>query len=224
MAAAHRMFAVSVALVVLTWVSFLAVRYGVAGSASANASREIERISRAAGGASSDRAWKDALRRAVAEVPDDPTPRELLALAVSMNSSNPLDLAAARGGLVNAIANRPGSGYTWAELAAVKYRLGETDAMFEKALVNAVSLGPYEPEVQRDVVNYGLAVLDEVRPETRRAIEAAVAAGMKRNAPEILQISARRGRLGAACRHLDGVPRPAASKWTQLCQSMEATS
>jgi hypothetical protein len=90
--------------------------------------------------------------------------------------------------------------------------------------VNAVKLAPYEPEVQRDVVNYGLAVVDEVKPETRAAIERALAVGMKRNAPEMLQISARRGRLGAACRHLDGVPRPAASKWTQLCQSMEATS
>ena len=119
---------------------------------------------------------------------------------------------------------RPGSGYTWANLAAVKYRLGETDGVFETALVNAVKLAPYEPEVQRDVVNYGLAVMDEVKPETRAAIERALGAGMKRNAPEILQISARRGKLGAACRHLDGVPRPAASKWTQLCESMEATS
>jgi hypothetical protein len=89
--------------------------------------------------------------------------------------------------------------------------------------VNASNLGPYEPEVQQMVSDLGLAMYDEVSPATRAAIERMVGAGMKRNAAEILQIASRRGRLGAACRHLDGEPRPAASKSTQICQSMEAT-
>jgi hypothetical protein len=209
--------------VLLAWLSFVAVRYAVAGSASANAARELERMARTPGYKSGEW-WRDDLRRATLDVPADPTVREMLAMGIAGETNDPAELEKARGHLLKALAERPGSGYTWAGLAALKYRLGETDGLFEKALVNAVKLGPYEPEVQRDVVNYGLAVWDEVRPETRRAIESAVAAGMRRNAPEILQISARRGRLGAACRHLDGVPRPAASKWTQLCQSMEATS
>jgi hypothetical protein len=138
-------------------------------------------------------------------------------------SNDPGQLMVARELLREAIEQRPGSGYTWANLAAVKYRLGETDEIFQAALVNATKLGPHEAEVQRSVVDYGLAVFDEVKPETRAAIARALADGMKRNAPELLQISARRGRLGAACRHLDGVPRPAAPKWTKLCESMEAT-
>lgn len=218
-----RLLAAVGGVVFLVWLSFVAVRYGVAGSASANAARELERMARTPGYKSGEW-WRDDLRRATLDVPADPTVRELLAVGIAAETNDPAELHQARGHLLRALAERPGSGYTWAGLAGVKYRLGETDGVFEKALVNAVKLGPYEPEVQRDVVDYGLAVLDEVRPPTRAAIEWAVAAGMRRNAPEILQISARRGRLGAACRHLDGVPRPAASKWTQLCQSMEATS
>src|SRR5207244_3928701 len=126
--------------------------------------------------------------------------------------------------LVAALEARPGSGYTWAILAEVKYRMGDTGSQFEKAIVNAVALAPYEPEVQRTVADYGLAVIDEMGAPARAAIERAVTAGMKRGAAETLQIAARRGKLGVACRHLDGVPRPAGSKWMQLCQSMEATS
>ena len=222
MASAARLFALAVGVLVLLWLSFLAVRYGVAGSAATNASRELERMSKTPG-TSSGTWWKDDLRRAAEDVPRDPTVNEMLAVGIAAESNDPADLLEVRQHLLKAIEQRPGSGYTWAELAAVKYRLGEIDAGFEKALFNAVRLAPYEPEVQRDVVNYGLAVMDEVQPATRAAIERAIAAGMKRNAAEILQISARRGRLGAACRHLDGVPRPTASKWTQLCQSMEAT-
>jgi hypothetical protein len=212
-----------VGVLVLGSLSYVAVSYGVAGSASLNAARELDRSSRSPS-AVSGQGWRDDLRRAVMAVPKDPTANELLAIVMVSDTNHPDHLKAGREYLIRALAQRPGSGYTWASLAAVKYQLGETDAAFETAMVNAMQLAPYEPEVQRDVVNYGLAVMDEVRPGTLAAIEHALAVGMKRNAAEILQISARRGRLGAACRHLDGVPRPAASKWTQLCQSMEATS
>jgi hypothetical protein len=224
MASTARLFAAGVGALAVAAASYIAVSYGVAGSASANAARELERMSRTPGASGSGEWWKDDLRRAVVDVRKDPTANELLAVALLGSTNDPEQLAVARDHLQSAIAQRPGSGYTWAGMAAVKYRMGETDAVFETALVNAMRLAPYEPEVQRDVVNYGLPVVDEVKPETRAAIERAVLVGMKRNAPEILQISARRGKLGAACRHLDGVPRPAASKWTQLCQSLEATS
>ena len=143
---------------------------------------------------------------------------------ITRNSNEPSDFEEAQRQLVAAIEARPGSPYTWANLAVMKYRLGDTGPAFEKSLLNAANLGPYEPEVQQIVADLGLAVYDEVAPATRAAVERMVAAGMKRNAAEILQIAARRGRLDTACRHLDGVPRPAVSKWTQLCESMEATS
>jgi hypothetical protein len=222
MVGAPRILLVAASLVVLGWMGFQSVRYGVAGTAQANASRELEMMSRIRGGVVAPW-WRDDLTRAVAYVPADPFARETLALVTTLNSNEQSDFEEAQRNLVAAIEARPGSPYTWANLALVKYRLGDTGPAFEKALVNAANLGPYEPEVQQIVSNLGLAVYDEVQPATRAAVERMVAAGMKRNASEILQISARRGRLGVACRHLDGVPRPAASKSTQLCQSMEAT-
>lgn len=213
---------VSAPVALLCWAGFEAVRQGVVGSAVANASRELERLA-SAPDTESGSWWRDDLYRAANESYANPNARELLGL-VGMRKNDAADLRIAEQHLVASIEARPASGYTWANLAALKYRQGDTGSVFEKALQNAVKLAPYEPEVQRAAADLGLAVMNEVQPATRAAIERAIAAGMKRNAPEILQIAARRGRLDAACRHLDGVPRPAESKWTQLCQSMEATS
>lgn len=224
MGAAPRVFVVVVLVAVLCWAGFEAVRYGVTGTASGNGARELDRAGHLAGMPIAGSWWLADLTRAAAEAPKDPTLHELLALAIVRGGSEVGELGEAERQLRVAIDARAGSPYAWANLVEVKYRMGDTGAAFERALVNAASLGPHEPEVQRVVADYGLAVLEEVAPATRTVIERTVAAAMKRNAPETLQIAARRGRLVVACRHLDGIPRPAASKWTQLCQSMEATS
>jgi hypothetical protein len=217
-----RVLVVGPALLLLGLASFTAIRYGLVGSVTGNATRELEIIAKTPG---TDRGpwWRDDLRRAAGELPRDPTVRELKALAV-MSRNDATEYAEAEQDLAAAIESRPGSGYTWAHLALLKYRVGDTGPGFEKAVQHAVALAPYEPEVQRMVADVGLAVLDEMQPVTRAAIERAVVAGLKRNAPEILQIAARRGRLNAVCRHFDRIARPAESKSKQLCQSMEATS
>jgi len=219
---APRLLMAAVALAALAWMAYESVRYGVSGTASSSGARELEKMSKIRGGQVAPW-WRDDLSRAAAHVPGDPFVRETLALLTMRNSNEPADFEEAQRHLVAAIEERPGSPYTWANLAVVKYRLGDTGPAFEKILVNASNLGPYEPEVQQIVSDLGLAMYDEVSPATRAEIERMVAAGMKRNAAEILQIASRRGRLGTACRHLDGEPRPAASKSTQICQSMEAT-
>ncbi len=216
-----RVLPAAIALTVLAALMLMGFEYGVSGAATSNAARELERSLKSPG--EPEAWWKEDLTRAVALVPHNPAAREMLGLALAAGTNDAARLEESRRELVSAIEQRPGSPYTWASLAAVKYRLGQTDAVFEKALINATQLGPFEPEVQRDVVEYGLAVLDEVAPATREAVQRAVVAGMRRNPAEILQISSRRGRLSAACRHLDA-SRPAASKWTKLCQSLEATS
>jgi hypothetical protein len=83
-------------------------------------------------------------------------------------------------------------------------------------------LGPSEPETQRLLAELGLAMWDEVGPETRAAVKAAVGAGMRRNPLEILQISERRGRLSLACAHASGDKRLQGTKWLETC-SREAT-
>jgi cytochrome c-type biogenesis protein CcmH/NrfG len=55
--------------------------------------------------------------------------------------------------LRRALVSRPGSPYAWASLAAVKLRLGQLDAEFHTALQNAQRFGPWEPGVQRTLVD-----------------------------------------------------------------------
>jgi predicted Zn-dependent protease len=118
--------------------------------------------------------------------------------------------------------HRPTWPYSWASLADALYRKGDTGPAFEAALQRAAETGPWEPEVQRIVADYGLAVWNDVSSSTRSEIERMVANGMARNAAEILQISLRRGRLGVACAHL-GPSSRTDPKLAQLCQSTEAT-
>jgi hypothetical protein len=163
------------------------------------------------------------LERAAAMI-SDPVSQELLGVLLLMRHERP-DLTSAAGDRFrSALVARPTSGYTWANLAEVLYQQGETGPPFEVALRRAAEFGPSEPEVQRTVANLGLAVFDEVGGETRSAVDRLVGAGLRRNPPEMLQISGRRGRLDVACRHAQGIQSGAHQTWLHLCQSREATS
>lgn len=167
---------------------------------------------------------RDDLNRAAQLDSKDPVVQELLGVLHARRHDRPEYIAQAIIHFRSALEMRPTSPYTWANLAEAKYRLGDTGKEFELALVRAAQLGPSEPEVQRIVADFGLAVWDEAKPETRLAVDRMVAAGLRRNPPEMLQISGRRGRLAVACRHAASVPRSSESKWSQLCLSTEATS
>ena len=167
---------------------------------------------------------RDDLIHAQAVIPHDPAIHELLGLIDARRGERQEYLPSAARHFAEAIELRPTSPQTWGDLAAVKYRLGDTGPAFETALNRASMLGRFEPDVQAMVANYGLAVWNELAPQTRKSIEATIAAAMKRNSLEMLQIAERRGRLDIACRHFAASSRRADTKWSQLCQSMEATS
>ena len=156
-----------------------------------------------------------------ARVPADPTVHELLGLLLARNRQEYPGQAGVH--FLKSLELRPTSPNAWANVAAARYREGDTGTGFESALVRAAQLGPHEPEVQGVVATYGLAVFNEITPATRNAVEAMVTAGMKRKPLEMLQIADRRGRLDVACRHLAGPPRQTDSKVTQLCPSLEPT-
>jgi hypothetical protein len=170
--------------------------------------------------------WKSVeqqLLAAESHVDSDPANLELLGVLYSkqLGSLEYRDKSVVY--LHRALAVRPLSPYTWVNLAEVLYLRGETGHVFETALLRASALGPSEPEVQRMIADYGLAVWAEVTPSTREAIDRLLGAGLRRNPLEMLQISERRGRLALACRHLVGNSRAPDPKWYQLCQSTEAT-
>ena len=164
------------------------------------------------------------LAAVVPAAPHDPTVHELMGILDARRSDSPAYIAEAGSHFVRALELRPVSPDTWVELAAQKYRVGDTGPVLEKALVNATRLGPNEPDVQATVANFGLAVWKDLTPATHDAVDAMIARGMKRNPSEFLQISERRGRLEVACSHLVARPRGLEAKWIELCQGMEATS
>jgi cytochrome c-type biogenesis protein CcmH/NrfG len=224
---AARIFAVVPAIAGLIWLAVYAVEAGAAGSKvfeSAVALRlwSSSRVQQPASEALT-RVRED-LVQAQLTTPNDPALHELLGLVDARRGEQQEFLPDAAVHLTRAIELRPTSPQSWASLAAVEYRMGDTGPDFEAALDHAAALGKYEPDVQGILASYGLAVWNEMGPRARASVEATIAAAMKRNPLEMLQIAERRGRLDVACRHLAGSTRQVEPKWSQLCQSMEATS
>lgn len=210
----------------LGWLSFNTLRVGSADVIVYDASVEMSTWS--ASGAQpgeQTRSWVMAdLERAKRWAPGNPYIYELQGLLDAGRLDAPEYLARSLVHFTHALELRPTSPYDWANIAAAEYRIGDTGAVFERAIVRAAALGPSEPSVQRTVADYGLAVWNDVQPGTRKAIEKAVANGMRRNPKEMLQIAERRGRLAVACRMLPTEPRTLDLKWSQLCQGTESTS
>ena len=166
-------------------------------------------------------AWlrvRNALLEAERLAPGNPAVFESLGVLHARRSSSREFLIYARDYFALSLQMRPTSPYTWANLAEAKYLLGETGPAFEQVLVNAARLGPWEPEVQRLITDLGLAVYSEVKPQTRAAIASVVESGMRRNPLEILQISAKRGRLDVACAHVPNNRRVTDPQWTERCR------
>lgn len=223
---ATRIFAVVPAVAGLGWLAAFALEAGACGSKVFDAGLTMRSWSGARVQQPANEALagvREDLAHAQAAMPRDPAVHELLGLIDARRGERQEFLPDAAVHFERAIELRPTSPQTWADLAAVKYRVGDTGPGFEAALSHAAELGAFEPDVQGIVANYGLAVWSELGVKTRTAVEETVATAMKRNPLEMLQIAQRRGRLDVACRHLPGSTRQTDPKWTQPCQSMEAT-
>lgn len=225
MNAAGRFLVAMPVLALLAASAAYAWRSGEAESLAFDAHREMAAWAAAGGRPAPDTvaSIRSTLGHAAALSPRDPGVQELLGSVLAYDLGDAASRAAAPGHLARALELRPTSPYTWAQLARVLYDNGDTGARFEAALRNAARLGPAEAEVQRTVVDLGLAVRDEVAPATRISIDSTVAAAMRRNPLATLQIAERRGRLAVACRYLDPRREPQDPKGSLVC-SREATT
>ena len=213
------------AAVALAWLARDAARDGVAGSIVFDSAREIatwEASGNEPGFATVSWIAGDLLG-ARNKAPGDANVEELLGALALRLIDRPEYAEEALVHFQRAALLRPTSPYTWASMVDARYQKGDTGPGFEAALRRAEELGPAEPEVQRTVADFGLAVWDDLAPETQRAVEAAVTGAMRRDPREILQIGERRGRLALVCRHLADAPRRVDPEWLQPC-SREATS
>ena len=147
----------------------------------------------------------------------NPRHHELLGIMGSLRTESPEQIPVGIGHLVKALELRPAAPYTWALLAEARYNHGEPGRNLELPLERASRLGPFEPGVQRQVADYGLAVWGEISPSSQAAVERMVASGSRRNPLEMLQISERRGRLDTACRHLTDSSRAVGPQRGTLC-------
>ncbi len=98
-----------------------------------------------------------------------------------------------------AVVMRPTSPYSWANRAWTKYYLGEVDDHFYQALVNAIRLGPWEPEVQFVVADLGFALWDKMPVELRPEVLALAQNAQNRYPGQIALIAKKRGRLAEVC-------------------------
>ncbi len=207
------------AVLALVLLGIHAHRLGQANAISHEATREMTTwaATRAQPGAETWGWVRGELERAASLAPRDPQVRELLGILHGQRQGGEFYPDRAAEHFTRALELRPTSAYTWANLASARYLLGQTDRRFEHVLAAAAFLGPSEREVQLAVADLGLALWDEVAPGTRPAIERMVAAGMRRNPMEMLQLSERRDRLLLACRYAAGNPRLTDPRWQTVC-------
>ena len=98
-----------------------------------------------------------------------------------------------------AIQRRPGSPYTWANIALLKAPLPELDGEFERALRNAARLGPWEPQVQIALAEAGFRHWDALAPETRAALRANTARALRWQDAKLFDLARRTGHLDVLC-------------------------
>ena len=110
-----------------------------------------------------------------------------------------------------AVRLRPGSPYTWANIAQLKARLPEPDGEFETALRNAALLGPWEPEVQLMIAEAGFRHWNTLTPETRVAMRSNATRALRWQDAKLFTLARRTGRLDVLC-GLTGVQRSPLSR------------
>jgi hypothetical protein len=154
----------------------------------------------------------DALREALRLAPQDSVLWEYLGLAYDIGARKlvPKGSGAGAGGwnvytefaLVHfrqAAALRPTSPYSWAGVAVMKYRLGELDEEFGRALVSAMRLGPWEPGVQLIASELGLALWDRFDAPFRDLVKENFRRTAVRQADALAKLAVAYGRAGVLC-------------------------
>jgi len=94
---------------------------------------------------------------------------------------------------------RPGSPYTWTNVAVLKSRLAEIDREFETALRHAVLLGPWEPVIQITLADLGFRHWASLAPESQAALRANTARALRWQGPAMFDLARRSGRLDVLC-------------------------
>jgi hypothetical protein len=160
--------------------------------------------------APADPAWaggRDLLRSAIARDPANPNHHEQLAAwyeraALRMPARDPASRAYLEQSLEHLRTTavlRPGSPYTWSNIALVALRLGATQGEMARAVSHAARLGPWEPEVQLGLAEVLFGAAEELPADARGAAGAVVVNALRRHAGRLFARASALGRLGVLC-------------------------
>lgn len=160
--------------------------------------------------APADPAWasgRELLGSAIARDPANPNHYEQLAAwyeraALRLPARDPLARAYLEQSLEHlrtAALLRPGSPYTWSNIALVALRLGATQGEMARAVTHAARLGPWEPEVQLALAEILFAAGEQLPAEARGAAGAVVANALRRHDAQLFARASALGRLGVLC-------------------------
>jgi hypothetical protein len=108
---------------------------------------------------------------------------------------------------LRAAALRPTSGYAHASIATVKFRLGQFDRDFSRALVLASRYGPWEQAVQEQVIDAGLRTWPALGEEVREVVRGNLRRAYQANEQRAREFLAARRSVMPACAQL-GMPLP----------------
>ncbi|MGH8765042.1 MAG: hypothetical protein ACRET8_04945 [Burkholderiales bacterium] len=94
---------------------------------------------------------------------------------------------------------RPASPYVWAAIANLKYRLDDMDFEFYGALQRAERYGRWEPAIQLELADLGLAAWPLLAEPAKLMTLDAIARALPRQGREIRRIAASHGTLARVC-------------------------
>ena len=154
------------------------------------------------------------VQRALQWFPANPDYLDLAGQLRELSANQPGVVGAERRALLHAAADyyrraisvRPLWPYSWASLLGVKDRLGEVDGEFHLALARSDELGPWEPQVQLQLLEAGLRHWDELGQGPRARVQRKLAAAVTVQPREVFALVRGFGRADLLCAIASGQP------------------
>ena len=195
-------------ILILGFLAFKAGREGLSNFYAQSAQLEIERWSKPGQTLRGNEGTRvmQYLGSSLYHSPNNPWPLEVMGTlqlrSMSAAKDPRLAVAAARSANVNfrmALAQRPTSPFSWANVALTKLYLGEQDEALLRAIERAEELGPWEPEVQQTVIFVGLRLWNRLNPAEQATVVRAKDRGARRNPGKIAEIAKTFDRIDLFC-------------------------
>lgn len=96
---------------------------------------------------------------------------------------------------------RPSSPWVWINIALMKTKLQQYDALMQQALVQSTRLGPWEPLINVRVADIVLASWERLSEPTRRVASVAVGRGLQQDRLAMLQVIQRHRHTERLCQY-----------------------